>query len=269
MNLDSLIINPWVGFIGTLFGVIGIILSVTFFLRSRRFQRPTYYKNSVKWFDKKTLPHEDIKFMFQGKEIPRFTITHIYFWNSGNQTIRKSDFAPASQLSLKIPENTEIFDIHISACSAKEIQASTSSDTSLVANSVKEVLINFDYLDENDGFSIQIIHDAENDDDFQFSGKLPGVFEFRRGDGLSVESPPLLKWVILPSLVIGAGYVGIWSIYNAVFKEFHSYQILGGMMIVYLILPFISLATISVPRSINASNKDPRIKERVIWHWPK
>src|SRR5450759_848076 len=158
MNLDSIIANPWIGFVGTLVGIFGLLASVIFYLRTRRFQRPTFQKRSIKWLDVESFPHDEIKLTFRGKEIPRFTITHLAFWNSGNQTIRSSDFASASPLRLSIPPATEVFNIQISASTVPEIRASIDSPSSFITDSVKEIPVGFDYLDSGDGFSIQVIH---------------------------------------------------------------------------------------------------------------
>lgn len=271
MNWTQIIANPWVGFAGSLFGVLGIIASVVLYFRTRKYQQPAYYKSSIRWYDGANVPHEDINLTFRGKTIPRFTITHLAFWNAGNQTIRERDFAPASPLSLEIPEGVEVFDIRITAVTAEEIRASLETEEALKAGEKRNIPVHFDYLDGDDGFSLQLIHDAESTSEFKFSGKLPGVSGFKSSASYSRErgliSPlgygpsfqfnsPMFKWVFTPLVSLGLGGVGMWSIYSAVFKEFHWYQIFGGFMIVYLFMPFIVFSELNPPKALAEASSE-------------
>lgn len=264
MDFQTIMQNPLIGFIGTFVGVIGLFSSIIFYFKSRRFQRPTFSKRSIKWFDGKSIPHDDIKLTFRGKEISRFVITHLAFWNSGNQTIRKSDFAKSSLLRIAIPSGTEVFDVRVTACTAPEIQASLNSPCSFEADAYKEIEVNFEYLDANDGFSIQIIHDGQSDK-FQFLGKLPGVADFlatkssysevnrrvaKRLTRVANLTGPLQKWVIVPLLCLGLGSFGLWSIYDAIFKEFQWFKPFFGILTFYLVIPFLIFSDKSPPKAL-------------------
>jgi len=266
MDWNNIISNPWVGIAGTLFGIIGILVSVVLYLRTRRFQQPAYYKTSLRWYDGKQAPHSDIRLMFRGKEISRFTITQLAFWNAGNQTVREADFVPASPLRLVISEDIEVFDIRITRVTTPEIRASLDTREPLNAGMKKEIPVHFDYLDKDDGFSIQAIHDGSTDEKISFVGKLPGVSKFRLGTtSFSKEptlisrsgrgqlipyTPPLVRWLIVPLAFFGLGGLGLWSLYWAIFKEFHWYQIFGAMFVVYLVLPFIVFGEANPPKAL-------------------
>ena len=266
MNWNQILVNPWIGFSGALFGILGVAISIIFFIRSRRFQIPAYYKKTIHWYDGKSVPHDDIKMTFRGENITRFTISHIAFWNAGNQTIRISDFASASPLRLKIPKEIDLYDVRLTGTTTNEIgaQISLPDPDILKAGKEKEIPVIFDYLDENDGFLIQIIHNGNSDNSIEFAGKLPGVYEFKRSSSSSINhsfllgpednkpisyTPPFIKWLIILTC-FGLGGLGAWSIYCAIFKEFHWYQIISGIFIVYIFIPFIFLGEISVPKAL-------------------
>lgn len=263
MDLNQIILNPWVGFIGTVFGVFGVLISIIFYFRTRRFQQPAYYKSSLRWYDGTNIPHNDISLTFRGKEISRFTITHLVFWNAGNQAIRESDFAPASPLRLVLPEEAEIFDIRIIAVTASEIRASLDSPETIEAGAEKAIPVHFDYLDGNDGFCIQVIHDSKSAEGIEFAGKLLGVSKFLSSTSFSqksfisqivsdlqrIPSPsPLAKWITIAFACFSLGSVGVWSLYSALFSEFHWYQVLGAFMTIYLFVPFLLFSEINPPR---------------------
>lgn len=268
MDWNQIIANPWVGFAGTLFGVLGILASAIIYFRTRRYQQPAYYKSSIRWYDGANVPHKDIKLTFRGKDIARFTITHLAFWNAGNQTIRESDFAPASPLRLIIPDDVEAFDIRITAATAPEIRASLDSPEAIEAGANKEIPVHFDYLDAEDGFSIQVIHDAKSPSGIRFDGKLPGVSKFRSSSSSSrnagLLSPlgyrpairhasTMERWVAIPLFSLGLSGVGIWSIYWAFFKEFHWYQVPGALMVIYLFMPLLFLSEVNPPKALAES----------------
>jgi hypothetical protein len=263
MDWNQVILNPWVGFVGTVFGVFGVLISIIFYFRTRQFQQPAYYKSSLRWYDGTNIPHNDIRLTFRGNEISRFTITHLVFWNAGNQAIRESDFAPASPLRLVLPEEAEIFDIRIIAVTASEIRASLDSPETIEAGAKKVIPVHFDYLDGNDGFCIQVIHDSKSAEGIEFAGKLPGVPKFRSSTSFSQKSfisqivsdmqqmpspSPLAKWVTIALAFFGLGGVGLWSLYSAFFSEFHWYQVFGAFMTIYLFVPFLLFSEINPPR---------------------
>jgi hypothetical protein len=262
MDWNQLIINPYVGFVGTVFGVIGVLISINFYFRTRQFQQPAYYKSSLRWYDGSNIPHNDIRLTFRGKEISRFTITHLVFWNAGNQAIRESDFAPASRLRLTLPEDAEIFDIRIIAVTASEIRASLDSPETIEAGIEKVIPVHFDYLDGNDGFCIQVIHNSKSTEGIEFAGKLPGVPKFRSSTSFLQKSiisqmvsdiqripslPPLAKRITITLAFFSLGSVGLWSLYSAFFEEFHWYQVFGAFMTIYLFLPFLLFSEIYPP----------------------
>lgn len=261
MDWNLIVTNPWIGFVGTVVGVLGIIASAIIYFRTHRYQQPAYYTSSIRWYDGANVPHKDIKLTFREKSIPRFTITHLAFWNAGNQTIRESDFAPASPLCLEIPEGIEVFDIRTTAVTAEEIRVSLDSTVAFEAGEKKNIPVHFDYLDGEDGFSIQLIHDGKSASDIKFVGKLPGVAKFKSGVSYSGNwglltpmgyRPPIRheSWALFLTMALGFGGIGIWSIYWALFIEFHWYQILGGMLTIYLILPFLVHSEVNPPKAL-------------------
>lgn len=263
MTIDQIISNPWIGFTGTVLGLLGILASAITYYKSRQIQQPAYCKRSIRWLDGSNLPHKDIQLSFRGKNIQRFTITHIAFWNAGNKTIRPSDFAATNPLRLELPDDCEIFDIRIVASTTLDIQARIASPEAISSGEAKAIPIDFEYLDLDDGFSIQIIHDAKSEESIKMLGKIPGVKEFKNNSfssdswtqsplayrPFSKRSSPMERWVAIPS-AIGLGGLGAYFIYKAIFSEFHWYYVPGGLMIFYTLLPFILINELHPPNTL-------------------
>lgn len=261
MTSTQIISSPWF----TLFcWISGILISVFLAFLFRQSKRPEYFSHSIRWYDGSDTPHKDIKLTFRGKCVPRFIITHVAFWNAGSETIREVDFVPAKPLGLEIPKDTEIFDIRITAMTASEIRARL--DYSEAKELSKNVFlpIHFDYLDKNDGFSIQLIHDSKSGSDINLSGKIAGVSEIKPNALYSIErngfsslgrgpgSPfggPIFKLKYLWAFIF-SGFLACWSIYSATFDNFHWYQVAGVLFFVYVsILPFL-LSSVSPPKAL-------------------
>jgi hypothetical protein len=253
--IQQILQNPWVGFIGTFVGIVGVALSIIFFVRSRRTQRPAYAKQSIRWFDVSDAPHSDVKMYFREQPIQRFTITHLAFWNAGNLTIRKGDFAAASPLRLHIPQEITVFDIRVTARTSPVNGVIVRPPTTLPARAESDFVIDFDFFDADDGFVVQLVHDGNTTKDIAFAGKLPGVPSMvkvasgrsftarsmlRRGVRAPFSHTPwYIKYFFMPIACLGLGSIGLLSMYYMIWRGFHWYQPFGLIFLVYLVGPFV------------------------------
>ena len=148
---------------------------------------------------------------------------------------------------------------------APEISLNIDTQEVIPKDGFNEYPVHFDYLDNDDGFTIQIIHDGKSDKDIKFLGKLPGVSGFKttiigsrpnailknlRSDVRSVYTPPVIKWLVMPLACLALGGLGIWSIYWAIFRQFHWYQVFGFICVIYLLVPFVLISEPSPPRKL-------------------
>lgn len=270
MTLAEFVANPWIGLLGILIGIVSIFVSIALHMRGRKYKQPAFYKSTLKWYDGTNIPHKDIKLLFRGRPISRFAITNMAFWNDGNQTIVEGDFAPAEPLALKILEGVELFDIRVTAVTSDAINVYLNITEKDKSEGTKVIPIRFDYLDKNDGFLVQLIHDAKSDEEIAFSGKILGVSAFKSSNLYSMDrvrlpsqiigpripfSAPLFKWVYIPLTCIGIGFIGIWSVYCSIVGPFHWYQILGWLLIVYLFVPFSLFSDFTPPKALVGGGK--------------
>ena len=260
-NLPQLLQNPWFGFAGTVVGIIGVILSVIFYSRSRRFSRPSFLRTSMRWFDGSENPHSDLQLIFRGHPVRRFTITQLVFWNAGNEPIRPFDFAKASQLRLEMPSEFDLFDARITVLTAPET-ALTLGEPVVDSSSGKRVIpIYFDYVDGGDGFVAQIVHDGTSHRDIEVAGKLTGVQSFHKASlpysltsFRSLESRiepalPLIQFVFAPMIMFSLGLVGAWSSCSYL-SRIHWYQVPIAILTLFLLTPFIIFGGDRLPKKL-------------------
>ena len=92
---------------------------------------------------------------YDGETIENLSITKFYIWNSGNEVINKSDIVNSRPLSIIGSEPVSILDAQI-------IKANEETNAFSIADIKKQrVAFDFDYVDQGDGFVVQILHTGQ------------------------------------------------------------------------------------------------------------
>ena len=92
---------------------------------------------------------------YDGDTIENLSITKFYIWNSGNEVINKSDIVNSRPLSIIGSEPVSILDAQI-------IKANEETNAFSIADIKKQrVAFDFDYVDQGDGFVVQILHTGQ------------------------------------------------------------------------------------------------------------
>ena len=140
-----------IGLLSLTIGAVGIIL----YIKSRIGPRPACQMSSIRLIGKEeqSLP-EDIKIVFQGKEVPRLTITRLWIWNSGKETIYGDRIVEDDPLRCEFESDTQILQMNI----VKPTRAVNKFTVTLQPRKQNEALLTFDFLDPNDGAFIEILH---------------------------------------------------------------------------------------------------------------
>ncbi|HHT9124318.1 MAG TPA: hypothetical protein ACFYD6_00705 [Candidatus Brocadiia bacterium] len=161
--------NPWWGALGFLLALFSIILAVIFFISGRRTKEPTYAIQSTNLIQDFTSRFEALEITFAGKRISNFTATKVAFWNNGKETINSSDIVFADPLMIKVKNECKILDSSVShpkeGSNPNQFKIVPSEDGS-------HVLIQFDYLDKDEGGVIQLLHTGKSSDDVEVCGTV-------------------------------------------------------------------------------------------------
>lgn len=161
--------NNWVLLLTTFFTIIGLPLSIYFYFKSKKEKILKLEVKSNNIFKNFESIIENIKITCDDKNISTLTITNILMWCDGKETIYDKDIATQMPLVIKAKEGKEIL-------KAKIVSSNNSTNNivleKLENNSYK---INFEYLDNKDGFIIQVIHTGNNSNDIIINGKIKGM----------------------------------------------------------------------------------------------
>lgn len=155
----------------TLFiAILGIGLAIFFYLKSVKKKKPVYTLRTFSLITENVKKVPSISIKHGDKNIGNLSITRIAFWNSGKETIDKNDIARKSPIKFVIDEKHEILDAEILYCK------NPSNDFKINANK-KEVIIKFDYFDNEEGIILQIYHTGNSNKNFSVSGSIKSVNE--------------------------------------------------------------------------------------------
>jgi len=150
------------GWVGSLFGFFGLCVGVFglyFFFKSRIGPRPACVMKSIRLIGKEEqeLP-SDIKILYQGKEVPRLTLTRIWIWNSGTETIRGNQIVEDDPFRFAFNKLDRILIANVAAITRSVNKFSITIPT----GSEHEGLIAFDFIDPRDGIRIEILHTSKD-----------------------------------------------------------------------------------------------------------
>lgn len=183
--------NPWLTVLGFLLTLIGVILSIIFYIKSRRTKEPCHAIRSANLIQDFTSRFEKLEIKYAGEPISNFTTTKVAFWNNGKDTINDSDIVSADPLMIRVKDGYKIFDSNVlyTKQDANQFKILPSEDGS-------HVLIQFDYLDRGEGGVIRLLHTGKSSCDIEFCGTIKGAGKPNR-HLVSIETR---RWVLVSSL---------------------------------------------------------------------
>lgn len=146
--------NLW---IGTVIGLIGIVLAIVFYQKGKEKKEFSYCLRSRTLIRKKKAKFEKLSIVYGGKKIDDLCVSKFTIWNSGNKTLNASDMVSSKELTITAIEDSKILDVEILKCSEETNKFSSH------LRGERAVKILFDYADKMEGVVIQIIHTGSND----------------------------------------------------------------------------------------------------------
>jgi hypothetical protein len=138
------------------------------------------------------MPNE-LNLFYKNEQIVKLVRTVMYFWNSGNKTIRKEDLENGDKLRIELPNDTKIYSYKI----LKNTDKSNNFELYLDKNNI---LIYFNHLEPENGVKLEILHNNES-----ISAKISGKVIELKGDITNSKDRIYTK---LASLFDFVGFIG-------------------------------------------------------------
>jgi len=160
--------NTVLSIAGLIIGITGIFLAIFFYFRSRRSKKPFYSLRSFNLISERLQKYQDIKILFRNEPVNNLTMTKVALWNGGNDTINYQDLAQSDLLRISPKEGILIYDVELIFQSNPTCQFKTN----IINN---ELIIYFDYFDQNQGCVVQVTHSGKRSSDLQVYGTVKGT----------------------------------------------------------------------------------------------
>jgi hypothetical protein len=157
------------GWVGSLLGLIGILLACFFYVRSRTRRLVAYQYTAVRLIGSDGALPSAVEVRYEGKPVLRLTRSSIILWNAGNQTVNGADIAQSAPMGLQLAdENTEFLSVEVEQVTRAVIGFRAAIDP----KRSNIVSLTFDFLDPGDGAVITFLHSANN---IQIFGVIKGL----------------------------------------------------------------------------------------------
>jgi hypothetical protein len=187
--------NPWVGMVGTAAGVVGVLLTIVFYLRSASYPDLVYLDSAVRTIVVKQGATSRLAVVFDGRPLTQdVTATQVALWNRGRQPIRRA--AVLQPVTITTEPRVPILEATIRKTSRDVVGFDL--DRTRLADG--EVSVWWNILEEGDGGVVQLVYAGDVGTRIHCRGVIEGqrgVREFRvpRTTDLSPETQlGALRW---------------------------------------------------------------------------
>jgi len=158
---------PVAGFATT---ALAVVLAYVFYRRSLREKKPRYAVFSQTLVHDLTAKLPALRIMYDGIPQECVTVTTIFFWNDGREAIRRADIADTDPLRIVTPSGTDLLSARIQDVSNKACNVLLARPE----NSPSVAELSFAFLDHNDGFTVNLVHNGTEKDYVKIDGTLIG-----------------------------------------------------------------------------------------------
>lgn len=228
--LDHFVQNPWMVLSGYLLALVGLVLTI----RSRRLRRPVYAIRDQRLVTETVSALPRLAILYDGQSVANLTVTRLALWNAGSETISKEDVPPLDPI--RISSAAKVLDASVLAVTDR------ANDCRLAVQTDQSYLVQFEYLDPQDGVLLQIIHTGAAERTVTVLGKSKGVREVRLVTSLGDDYPKGLKGIrarlpLLAGSLLPLGAVvlfGYFAILAPIPPDFPAWRLilLGAMKLV-------------------------------------
>jgi hypothetical protein len=143
------------GWVGSLIGLAGLVAAVAIYFFTRQRTVLAYQARGQRLLGHATsgLPPE-VTVQYEGREISKLTRSILTLWNAGEKTIAGSDIVEGDRLRLLLGDGSEILSAEI----IQQSRAAIRSSVHLPKRPTDRATMEFDFLDHNDGFVVEVLH---------------------------------------------------------------------------------------------------------------
>lgn len=167
--------NPWLNVVFILLTLASIILSFIFYFRSKKLKKPTYAIHNYNLIKESVQKIETVTILYQDKKIENLSVAKIAIWNSGKDTINRTDVAINDKLRIEIKDDHTILESKII------FEKNPANGFKIIKiEKPNTIEIDFDYFDYNEGVIINLYHTASESNQIEVKGSIKTISSIKR-----------------------------------------------------------------------------------------
>ncbi len=155
--------------------VIACVLAIVLYFKSKKDKKPCYSISSANLIEDLGSKVEGLQMGFSGEPIENLTVCRFAFWNEGRDTIHRDNIADGSPIGVHAKNDLKILGEPKVIC-PKNLEGRYFIN---LASDFSHFDMDFEYMDQNEGFIIQFFHNGTTVNDVEVHGKVKGVKKFR------------------------------------------------------------------------------------------
>jgi hypothetical protein len=218
--------------------VIGLIVSYYFYIKSIKVKEPVYAISSINLVSDYKSDYPNLNVSYKKRRVENLTLSKILFYNRGAETINRIDIETINHIKVVVKAGIKILDASILLTNNLSNQFSVDID-----RRENCVLLNFDYIDQNQGAVLQVVHTGRSSGDINVTGDIKGaksIMRIKRPNPRESKVLSLLDfimrsrrntkimWLLLLCFVGIIDILTFWFIFSP-----DTYQILGLDKLMY------------------------------------
>lgn len=199
-------------------GILGIMISIITYLRSKRIQEPKFKKISSVIAEEMFTRGSNVHIQNGDNKLKVLTITKVAFWNEGI-TLKKEEIANKSPFRIELlNEEPQILEACVSYA---EEENDVSCDISVDG---KIVNIHFDYLAKNQGFVLKVLHTGIGSSALDVKGIMKNSGRLKKSESLHMKlNAVMFRFIPIRKMDILFGYFFMLSGFVLIAKGILSY----------------------------------------------
>ncbi len=159
--------NIWFSVTSLVLAVSGLAYSILHNYYQNKKKKPSYWIKTTHLVRDSIKGIKGVRILFNDEEIPNISSTIFIFLNSGKDAIKNTDIASKNPIKITIASQYKILDAFI------EKQTNEDNNFTIqLQDDNHSVIINFEFMEYKDGFSLRLIHTAPDSNSFIVSGKV-------------------------------------------------------------------------------------------------
>lgn len=167
--------NPTVGGLGTVVGVIGILIAIYFYFEQKEFRALTYYLHPAKAIIVKADQASKLTATYDNNPVKTdISVAQIAIWNQGKLSIRNNNIL--KPVVIYMAEKKPILEASIRKLSRDVINLQLRTEEAQKGR----ISLSWQILEQNDGGIIQLIYAGGPDVDIRIDGVIEGQKEIKR-----------------------------------------------------------------------------------------